>query len=135
METLLKLTIVTPQRMMVTEQVDQVNVPGSEGDMGILYDHSPLLSALRPGLLSYQKGSESISMVVRGGYVEVAENRVTVLAEAAEFLNEIDRTRAEAARLKAEEALKNSTTDEEFRKAQEKLFRAVARIESAEDKK
>ncbi len=129
----LQLTIVTPEKMVVTEEVDQVNVPGVEGDMGILYDHAPILTTLRPGKVSYQQDTETIFLVVSGGYLEVTDNRVIVLAETAEFLDEIDRTRAEAARGKAEEMLANANlTDEEFAKTQKKLFRAVARLEGAE---
>ena len=129
----LQLTIVTPEKMVVTEEVDQFNVPGVEGDMGILYDHAPILTTLRPGKVSYQQDTETIFLVVSGGYLEVTDNRVIVLAETAEFLDEIDRTRAEAARGKAEEMLANANlTDEEFAKAQKKLFRAVARLEGAE---
>ena len=129
----LQLTIVTPEKMVVTEEVDQVNVPGVEGDMGILYDHAPILPTLRPGKVSYQQDTETIFLVVSGGYLEVTDNRVIVLAETAEFLDEIDRTRAKAARGKAEEMLANANlTDEEFAKAQKKLFRAVARLEGAE---
>ncbi len=129
----LQLTIVTPEKMVVTEEVDQVNVPGVKGDMGILYDHAPILTTLRPGKVSYQQDTETIFLVVSGGYLEVTDNRVIVLAETAEFLDEIDRTRAEAARGKAEEMLANANlTDEEFAKAQKKLFRAVARLEGAE---
>ena len=129
----LQLTIVTPERMVVTEEVDQVNVPGVEGDMGILYDHAPILTTLRPGKVSYQQDTETIFLVVSGGYLEVTDNRVIVLAETAEFLDEIDRTRAKAARGKAEEMLANANlTDEEFAKTQKKLFRAVARLEGAE---
>ena len=129
----LQLTIVTPEKMVVTEEVDQVNVPGVEGDMGILYDHAPILTTLRPGKVSYQKDTETIFLVVSGGYLEVTDNRVIVLAETAEFLDEIDRTRANAARGKAEEMLANANlTDEEFAKTQKKLFRAVARLEGAE---
>ena len=129
----LQLTIVTPEKMVVTEEVDQVNVPGVGGDMGILYDHAPILTTLRPGKVSYQQDTETIFLVVSGGYLEVTDNRVIVLAETAEFLDEIDRTRAKAARGKAEEMLANANlTDEEFAKAQKKLFRAVARLEGAE---
>ena len=98
----LQLTIVTPEKMVVTEEVDQVNVPGVEGAMGILYAHAPILPTLRPGKVSYQQDTETIFLVVSGGYLEVTDNRVIVLAETAEFLDEIDRTRAKAARGKAQ---------------------------------
>jgi len=134
MENLLQLNIVTPERHMVTDKADQVNVPGSEGDMGILYDHAPILTAMRPGLLSYQKGPDTVFMVVSGGYLEVTENRVTVLAETAEFVNEIDRSRAENSKAEAESLLISSQSEEEFREAQLKLFRAIARLENTEKK-
>ena len=134
MTNLLQLNIVTPERHMVADKVDQVNVPGSEGDLGILYDHASILTTMRAGQLSYQKGPETIYLVVSGGYLEVTENRVTVLAETAEFLNEIDRSRAEKARAEAESLLTSAQTDDEFREAQLKLFRAIARLENTEKK-
>ncbi|MFQ5672123.1 MAG: F0F1 ATP synthase subunit epsilon [Nitrospinales bacterium] len=136
MADVLDLNIVTPERLMVTEKVDQVNIPGSEGDMGILYDHAPILTTLRPGRLSYQKGDKTVSLVVSAGYAEVAANRVIVLAETAEFVDEVDRARAQAAKEKAEKRLGDpQLSDDEFQKAQRKLFRATARLESAEDKR
>lgn len=129
----LQLHIVTPEKFVVSEEVEQVNLPGSEGDLGILYDHAPIITTLRPGRSSYQKekDSDEIDLVVSGGYMEVTDNRVIVLAETAEFLHEIDRARAERARTKAEEMLgRGDLSEEEFREAQKKLFRAVARLES-----
>ena len=127
------LTIVTPEKLLVSEEVDQVNVPGSEGDMGILYDHTPILTNLRSGQLSYEKEGETIALVVSGGYLEVTDNRVTVLAETGEFLQEIDRDRAERAHAKAEKQLSQTDlSEEEFIKAQKKLFRATARLENIE---
>ena len=128
------LSIVTPEKKLVEEEVDQVNVPGSEGDLGILYDHAPILTNLRSGQLSYEKGGETIVLVVSGGYLEVTENRVTVLAETGEFLHEIDRERAERARSQAEEKLSNpDLSEEEFSETQKKLFRAIARLENSEN--
>ncbi len=115
---------------MVTDDVDQVNVPGTEGDMGILLDHSPLISTLRPGQLSYEKDGEEVALIVSDGYIEVTNNRVTVLAETAEFLNDIDHARAKEARKKAEDMIaKGGLEEEELREAQKKLFRALARLE------
>lgn len=133
-DNLLQLNIVTPERSLVTDMVNQVNIPGSEGDLGILYDHAPILTTMRPGQLSYEKGSETVYLVVSGGYLEVTDNRVTVLAETAEFLSEIDRDRAEKSKTDAESLLTNAQTEEEFRDAQMKLFRAIARLESTEKK-
>ena len=133
-EQLLELTIVTPEKAVVTDKVDQVNLPGVEGDLGILYDHAPILTTLRPGQLSYEMGGEKVVLVVSGGYLEVTNNRVIVLAETAEFMNEIDSKRAKAAHAKAEEWMaKTDLSDEDFERAQRKLFRATARLEGAED--
>jgi len=127
----LKLSIVTPEKQLVSEEVDQVNVPGTEGDLGILYDHAPILTNLRSGQLSYEKDGETIVLVVSGGYLEVTDNRVTVLAETGEFLHEVDRERAERAQADAERLLSQTDlSEEEFVEAQKKLFRAVARLEN-----
>ncbi len=132
---LLELTVVTPEKLVVADKVEQVNAPGIEGDLGILYDHAPLITLLRPGPMSYEKENEATYLVVSGGYLEVTENRVTLLAETAEFLEEIDRERAEAAKRKAEDMLgRPDLTDEEFQEAQKKLFRAVARLESRQER-
>ena len=136
-ENKLKLSIVTPERLVLNEEVDQVNAPGVEGDLGILYDHAPLLTTMRAGRFSYEllgeKGRETINMIVSGGYLEVTDNRVIVLAETVEFLDEIDKERAKASLVKAEEALANADlSDDEFVEAQDRLFRAIARLEPTE---
>ena len=136
-ENKLQLSIVTPERLVLNEEVDQVNVPGVEGDLGVLYDHAPILTTMRAGRFSYEllgeKGKETIQMIVSGGYLEVTDNRVIVLAEAVEFLDEIDKERAKASLVKAEEALTNTDlSDDEFAEAQDRLFRAIARLEPTE---
>ena len=130
----LTLTVVTPEKQLVSEEVDQVNAPGSEGDFGVLYDHAPILTNLRSGQLSYENDGESTALVISGGYLEVTNNRVTILAESGEFLHEIDRERAERARSQAEEKLSNpDLSEEEFSETQKKLFRAIARLENSEN--
>jgi F-type H+-transporting ATPase subunit epsilon len=128
----LLLSLVTPQKEMVVDaEVDQVNIPGFDGDMGILANHSPLFTILRPGRFSYQKGEEEIELVISQGYAEVTDNRVTVLAESAEFLHEVDHDRAETARADAERLLEKSDLEgDAFKEAQDKLFRALARLET-----
>ena len=127
------LSIVTPEKQLVSDEVDQVNAPGSEGDLGILYDHAPILTNLRSGQLSYEKEGETIALVVSGGYLEVTDNRVTILAETGEFLQEIDRERAERAHAEAEAELsKTDLSEEEFIETQKKLFRAIARLENSQ---
>jgi len=137
-ENKLKISIVTPERLVLNEEVDQVNAPGVEGDLGILYDHAPLLTTMRAGRFSYEllgeKGRETINMIVSGGYLEVTDNRVIVLAETVEFLDEIDKERAKNSLVKAEEALANTDlSDDEFAEAQDRLFRAIARLEPTEN--
>ena len=130
----LKLSVVTPQKQLISEEVDQVNAPGSEGDFGVLYDHAPILNNLRSGQLSYENDGETTALVISGGYLEVTDNRVTILAESGEFLHEIDRERAERARSQAEEKLSNpDLSEEEFSETQKKLFRAIARLENSEN--
>ena len=131
----LQFTLVTPEKNYVTDHVDQVNVPGVDGDMGILSDHAPIISTLRPGRLSYQKDGETTSLIVSHGYMEVTDNRVTVLAETAEFLSEIDSNRAAEAKAKAEQTLsQGGLTEKDEEEAHKKLFRAIARLEGNEEK-
>ncbi len=133
-ENKLLLHLVTPEKNVVEQFVDQVNAPGIEGDLGILYDHAALITNLRPGPLSYEVDGKTTGLVVSGGYLEVTENRVTVLAETAEFLHEVDRARAEAAKAKAEEILgRADLSEKEFEETQLKLFRAIARLEHTEE--
>ena len=126
------LSLVTPEKEMVVDaEVDQVNIPGFDGDMGILANHAPLLTILRPGRFSYQKGEEEVELVISQGYAEVTDNRVTVLAESAEFLHEVDHDRAETARMAAEKLLEETGLEgDAFKEAQDKLFRALARLET-----
>ena len=130
----LTLSIVTPEKQLISEEVDQIIVPGTEGDLGILYDHTPILTLLRPGQLSYEIEGKTVVLVVSGGYLEVTDNRVTVLAETAEFLDEIDRERAERAQAEAEKRLGQADiSEEEYVETQKKLFRAIARLENSDN--
>lgn len=128
----LLLSLVTPQKEMVVDaEVDQVNIPGFDGDMGILANHAPLFTILRPGRFSYQNGEDEVELVISQGYAEVTDNRVTVLAESAEFLDEVDLARAETARADAEKLLEKTDLEgDAFKEAQDKLFRALARLET-----
>ncbi len=101
--TKLTLEIVTPDRALVTEQVDEVELPGSEGYFGVLPGHSPLLASLQVGELWYRIGTEKHYLSVAFGFVEVLPEHVTVLARIAEKAQDIDVARAEAAKKRAEE--------------------------------
>src|SRR5688500_16418331 len=109
--TKLTLEIVTPDRALVAEQVDEVQLPGSEGYFGVLPGHTPLLATLQVGELWYRIGQERFYLAVAFGFVEVLPDRVTVLAQLAEKAQEIDVSRAEAAKKRAEERVARPQTD------------------------
>src|SRR5882762_7058009 len=105
--TKLKLEIVTPARALLAEEVDEVVVPGSEGGLGVLPGHTPLLSSLKIGELWYRQGQEKHYLAIAFGFVEVLPDRVTVLADVGERAQEIDVQRAERAKQRAEELLRS----------------------------
>ncbi|MEP7270424.1 MAG: F0F1 ATP synthase subunit epsilon [Acidobacteriota bacterium] len=133
----LELEVVTPEKLVLRENVDEVVVPGLGGELGILPDHTPLISQLQSGVLTYRKGTEKKSLHVSGGFVEVLPDRVAVLAEVAETPEEIDFHRAQEARARAEKLLAASlqgasTGDEtDLEIIKEKLQRAITRMELA----
>src|SRR6186997_1951694 len=98
----LTLQVVTPDRSVVTQEVDEVQIPGAEGYFGVLPGHTPLLAALKIGELWYRKGSQRYYLSIVFGFAEVLPDRVTILAQVAELPEEIDVARAEAARQRAE---------------------------------
>jgi F-type H+-transporting ATPase subunit epsilon len=102
---MLKLEIVTPERKVVDVQADSVTVPTASGDAGILPQHAPLVSALRPGILSYTVGANTERVAIAGGFVEVNADRVSVLADSAETADEIDPAAARSQRDVAEQSL------------------------------
>jgi F-type H+-transporting ATPase subunit epsilon len=128
----LRLDVVTAERLVYSDDVDIVTVPGSEGEMGILPHHAPLMSMLQPGELRARKGTEEFSLAVSGGFVEVRPDHVTILADAAERAEEIDIARAEAAKKRAEERLTKPTTETDTIRAEAALHRALVRIKVAD---
>ena len=94
----LQLEVVTPERRLLSEQVNSVTIPGRGGEMGILPGHAPLISELQTGVLSYDEDGATFQLHVSGGFVEVNDDRVSVLAEVAERPDEIDAARARLAR-------------------------------------
>jgi F-type H+-transporting ATPase subunit epsilon len=126
----LDLRIVTPERLLVHEQVDEVEIPGSEGYFGVLPGHTPLLADLAVGELWYRKGQEKIYLSIAYGFVEVLPDRVTVLARIAEKAEEIDVTRAEEARKRAEARLQDAK-DVDYDRARGALQKSLARLQVA----
>jgi F-type H+-transporting ATPase subunit epsilon len=127
----INLEVITPERLVLRAPVDEVVVPGFDGELGILPDHSPLISQLKTGVLSYRLGGDRKQMHVSGGFVEVLADRVSVLSDVAEKAEEIDLERAQRAREQAEKRLASRGDDVDFSLAELKLQRALARIQAA----
>ncbi|HEU4673053.1 MAG TPA: F0F1 ATP synthase subunit epsilon [Candidatus Limnocylindrales bacterium] len=129
----LLLEIVTPERLVVSDEVDEVIVPGSEGELGILPHHAPLVSTLGAGELRMKKGTEWEYFAVMGGFVQVRPDKVVVLAETADMASEIDLERAKAARQEAERALEQGSKEPaDLAAAQAALQQALLQIRVAE---
>jgi F-type H+-transporting ATPase subunit epsilon len=127
----LQLQIVSADRSLVNEQVDEVQIPGADGYLGILPGHTPLLTTLEVGTLWYRQGSEKHYLVIAFGFAEVQPDRVTILAQIAEKADEIDLGRAESAKKRAEERLSKPTTDMDFERARIAMLKALVRLQVA----
>jgi F-type H+-transporting ATPase subunit epsilon len=129
----LKVDIVTAERLVYSEEgVERLIVPGVEGELGVLTLHAPLLTMIQPGVLRIVKGGDEVEMAITGGFIEVRQNRVTILADAAERAEEIDTVRAEEARRRAQRRLEERASEEDLARAEASLARALARIKVAE---
>jgi F-type H+-transporting ATPase subunit epsilon len=127
------LEIVTPHGLVVTSKVEQAYIPGSQGDFGILPGHAPFLTSLRIGELHYKRDKEIHYLAINRGFAEVTPTKTTILADTAESAGEIDLERANAAKARAEERLKNlSPKDPGYAQELEALERAKVRIRVAE---
>lgn len=133
---MLKLEIVTPEKKVFDETVDSVTVPTASGEAGILPNHAPLISALKPGILSYSNKGTTERFAVSGGFVEVSSNQVSVLTDTAETAAEIDVDAARAEREAAEKALAAHATAalEDTEADRERLEAANARLQLATGK-
>lgn len=127
----LQLQIVSADRLLVNEQVDEVQIPGSEGYLGVLPGHTPLLATLQVGELWYRQGQEKHFLSIAFGFVEIQPDRVTILAQIAEPAHEIDLARAEASKKRAEERLAKPTTDVDFERARIAMLKALVRLQVA----
>lgn len=128
----LHLEIVTPERRAFVGDVDEVIVPGSEGEMGILPHHAPLISLLGQGVLRLRHGGREEAFAIFGGFIQVRPDRVVVLAETADMGSEIDLERAERARREAEHLLEGAGDAADLSMARAALQRALIRIRVAE---
>jgi len=128
----IKLDIVTMERVVFSDQVDYVGIPGVDGEIGILPRHAPLITALKEGALHYTKGGVTYDFAIGGGFAEIRPDHVIILADSAERADEIDEQRAEAARQRAQRALRETPrTDAEFARLEHALRRAEVRLKVA----
>jgi len=130
----LTLEIVTPDRAIAHEDVDEVQLPGTEGYLGILPGHTPLLTSLKVGQVWYRKGTEKFYLSIAFGFAEVLPDRVRLLAQIAERAEEIDVTRAEEEKKRAEQlilAAKSGNADVDLERARVSLMKAMIRIQVA----
>jgi len=127
----LALEIVTPERSVLHEKVDEVEIPGSDGYFGVLPGHAPLLASLQVGQLWYRKGGETSYLSVAFGFAEVLPDRVTVLARLCERAEEIDIDRAQRERQRAEEELARRAADIDLERARISLLKALTRLQVA----
>jgi F-type H+-transporting ATPase subunit epsilon len=131
---MIQLSIVTPERSLVNEQVDELQIPGAEGYLGVLPGHAPLFTELKVGELSYRKGNQWTSLTVAWGFAEVLPDQVRVLAETAERAEEIDLERAMRAKERAEQRLSMGGDEIDYERARVALERALIRIQVARKK-
>jgi F-type H+-transporting ATPase subunit epsilon len=130
----LTLELATPSRLVVTAEVDEVVVPGSQGYFGVLPGHAPLLATLGIGELTYRVGRDESHVAISGGFAEVRNDKVIILADAAEPPADIDRTRAERSRDRAEARLAGRAASQEeidYARAMAALARALTRLQVA----
>ncbi len=123
------LQIVTPDRQLVREPVDEVEIPGSEGYFGVLPGHTPLLASLAVGEMWYRKGQEKTYLSVAFGFAEVLPDRVTILAQIAERAEDIDPARAEESRKRAEARLAQPKAEVDYERARAALMKSLARLQ------
>ncbi len=129
--TKLHLQIVSADRSLVNETVDEVEIPGANGYFGVLPGHTPLLAVLGAGELWYRQGQEKHYLVIAFGFAEVQPEQVTILAQIAEKADEIDLVRAEAAKTRAEERLSRMQIDMDAERARIALLKSLIRLQVA----
>ena len=133
----LHLEVITPEKVIVNEDVEAIVAPGSLGEFGVLLEHTPFLSGILPGELRYTTGDKTESLAVTSGFAEVSNNKVSVLVDAAENASDIDLERSHRSMERAKERLAKGrgTEDIDFQRAEASLIRAIARIKVSEKAK
>lgn len=127
--------VVSPEGNVVKEDIEFVILPGVNGELGILPNHAPLIAALDAGVIRYTVNGQKAKLAISGGFVEVSDNKATVLADTAEFGEAIDVPRALAAKERAEKRLSQKSDDTDIKRAEYALHRAIARLNAADSKK
>lgn len=128
----MRLEFVSPERLVAHEEVDEVQLPGEEGFLGVLPGHTPMLVALKVGPMWYRKGAEKFFGFIGFGFAEILPDRVTILARIAEKADDIDLERAEAAKRRAEDQLAQVTrsgNEADYERARLALLRAITRLQ------
>jgi F-type H+-transporting ATPase subunit epsilon len=128
----IRLQIVTPDRLVVNEEVDELQIPGAKGYFGVLPGHTPMLASLSVGEMWYRQGTEKTYLSMAYGFAEVLPDRVTILAQLAERADEIDVARAEAALKRAQERLaKTNQSDVDYERVRAALSKSLSRLQVA----
>ena len=127
----LQLQIVSADRLLVNETVDEVEIPGTDGYFGVLPGHTPLLATLQVGELWYRQGQDRHYLAIAFGFAEVQPDRVTILAQIAERADEIDAARADAAKRRAEERLAKPMAEIDFERARVAMMKSLIRLQVA----
>jgi F-type H+-transporting ATPase subunit epsilon len=130
-----QLEIVTPTRLLVKDAAEEAQIPGATGYLGILPGHAPLITELGVGEITYKSSGQTHTLAVAWGFAEVLPDKVTILAEAAEHPQEIDVSRAQRAKDRAEQRLKSNAADVDYARAEDALRHAESRLDVAKEKK
>jgi len=129
-----QLEIVTPEKLVVKEAVEEAQIPGLDGYLGILPGHAPLITELGVGVITYRAGGTTKTLSVAWGFAEVLQDKVTILAETVERPDEIDIARAQQAKERAEQLLKSNDPELDYDRAQDNLRRAETRLKVATER-
>lgn len=126
----LKIEIITPERVVLSDESTSIIIPAIDGKLGIWPNHAPLIAGLVPGVLEYKSNKGDVKLSVAGGFIEVSENKVSILAPAAELAVDIDEIRAQASQKRAQERIAKKEASIDLARAEASLARAIARLQA-----